>query len=498
MVAAFSVRQTRLWIGLLGCLSALSGYSPDASSQQSYSNDIQARIEQANRPQSGSASASGSLPSLREIYAPRNFAPLWIGGTAPTAQAIALIRVLCSAETYGLRSAEYLNCTGFEHLLTGPAPGEPSPPVDAEFDIGLTTGAMRFLQHVHFGRIEPRQAGFDLGFARPPLPYGPMLVELSTASDIVAVIARIEPQLEHYALLKQALARYQLLATGQAVPTRAELQSAPYEGRIRQIELTLERWRWLPAFQTPPIIVNIPQFRLFAFDSTQDLKAQMLQMDVIVGGTFPKLRTPVFAADLKYVIFRPYWDVPYDIAQKEMLPKLRRNPDFGEKQHLELVHGPEDRARVVPFSAANLKLLAAGKLRLRQRPGPDNALGLIKFMLPNSYNVYLHSTPAHGLFNRAHRAFSHGCIRVSDPVALADHVLRNAAETWTPAAITAAMNGSDTFRVDLKTPIQVLILYATAFATEGGAVQFFDDIYGYDRRLARQLGLPQLTANRRH
>ena len=224
-------------------------------------------------------------------------------------------------------------------------------------------------------------------------------------------------------------------------------------------------------------------------------------MNVIVGRTFPKLRTPVFVADLKYVVFRPYWDIPYSITQKEMLPELRTKPDFGKKQHLEIVDGPGDSAPVVPFSSRNLDLLAAGKLRLRQQPGPDNALGLMKFMLPNPYNVYLHSTPAHRLFNQARRAFSHGCIRVSDPVALASQVLRNAADTWTPDAITAAMSGpdaTDARRVNLKTPIRVLILYGTALAQEDGSVLFFDDIYRHDRKLEGLLGLPVLVAERSH
>ena len=399
---------------------------------------------------------------------------LWIQNGAATPQALALTRVLCSAETYGLRSADYLDCAHFS-------------PTAPELDETLTLAARRFLQHIHFGRVEPRQAGFDLGFERAPLRYDRILLQLSTAPDIEPVIAALEPPFEHYRLLKKALARYRMLAAGRVTPTRAELLSAPYAKRIRQIELTLERWRWLPEFHTPPIIVNIPQFRLFAFQSTRDLKAEIVQMDVIVGRTFPKLRTPVFAADMKYVVFRPYWDVPYSITQKEMLPDLRRKPDFWKKQHLELVAGPGDTAAVVPFSPAALEQLAAGKLRLRQQPGADNALGLIKFMLPNPYNVYLHSTPANRLFKQARRTFSHGCIRVSDPVTLADYVLRNATQTWTPQSITAAMNGTDTFRVNLKTPIRVLILYATALATEDGGILFFDDIYGHDRRLAQLL-----------
>lgn len=264
-------------------------------------------------------------------------------------------------------------------------------------------------------------------------------------------------------------------------------------GQIRKIELTLERWRWLPEFATPPIIVNIPQFRLFAFQSTRDLRSEILQMGVIVGRAFPRFRTPVFAADLKYVVFRPYWDIPYSITKQEMLPQLRRKSDFWQKQHLELVAGPADSAPVVPFTPANLNLLEAGKLRLRQQPGEDNALGLIKFMLPNGYNVYLHSTPARQLFGRSRRAFSHGCIRVSDPVMLATHVLRNTGGTWTPDAIMGAMNGSDTVRVNLKTPIRVMIVYATALAQEDGTVAFFDDIYGHDRKLEELMGLPAIT-----
>ena len=435
------IHRKPLWTGLLWCLSALS--------------------------------AGGALAAPQEL--------LWVqhNGT-PTTQAVALVHLLCSAEVYGLSSADYLDCPRFE-----PAPSQQA---GAQFDAELTTALVRFLAHVHYGRVDPRQAGFDLALDRPALHYDRLLTELSGAGDVGAVIARLEPPFQHYKLLKRALARYRQLSSGQAVPTHTELLNAPYERRIRQIELTLERWRWLPEFKTPPIIVNIPQFRLFAFRSTRDLKAEIVQMDVIVGRTFPKLRTPVFAADLKYVVFRPYWDVPYSIVQKEMLPELRRKPDFWKKQHLELVNGPGDAAPVVPFTPAALDQLAAGRLRLRQQPGADNSLGLIKFMLPNPYNVYLHSTPAHRLFSQARRAFSHGCIRVSDPVALADYALRNAAESWTPESITAAMNGTDTFRVNLKTPIRVLILYGTALATEDGGILFFDDIYGHDRRLSELLG----------
>jgi len=259
--------------------------------------------------------------------------------------------------------------------------------------------------------------------------------------------------------------------------------------RVRQIDLTLERWRWLPPFETPPIIVNIPQFRLFAFRTTEDRVADLLQMDVIVGKTYPRTQTPVFESDMRYVVFRPYWDIPPSILRNEMLPKIRANPGYLAAQRLQIVNGQGDNSPVVPPSPAAIEGLAAGKLRLRQMPGEDNALGLVKFMFPNTYNVYLHSTPAHRLFKESVRAFSHGCIRVSDPLALATYVMRDEPGGWTREKIDATMSGSTTVRVNLEHPIRVLILYGTALATEAGPILFFDDLYGLDRKLEHQLGL---------
>ena len=259
--------------------------------------------------------------------------------------------------------------------------------------------------------------------------------------------------------------------------------ATPLTRRVGQIELTLERWRWLPAFETPPIIVNIPQFRLFAFRSTADRKADILQMDVIVGRAYASMQTPVFAADMRYVIFSPYWDVPRSIATRELSPLIRRDPQYLSTQHLEIVQGSEDSSRPLPPTAENLAALDAGRVRLRQQPGADNALGTIKFVLPNVYDVYLHATPAHRLFRQSQRAFSHGCIRVSDPVALAVHVLRDTPGDWTAQRVQEAMDGTNARRVELARPIRVMILYGTALATESGETLFFEDIYGHDRRL---------------
>jgi murein L,D-transpeptidase YcbB/YkuD len=263
--------------------------------------------------------------------------------------------------------------------------------------------------------------------------------------------------------------------------------TTPFAKRVEQIELTLERWRWLPAPQAPMIVVNIPQFKLFAFQSADDHESSLLRMGVIVGQAFPHTQTPVFFADMKYVVFRPYWDVPLSIARRETLPNIQRRHDYLQRNHFELVRGQGDNSPVVAATPENIAQLASGAVRVRQLPGDDNALGEIKFMLPNSYNVYLHSTPAKRLFDESSRAYSHGCIRVSDPTALAEYVLRHAETPWDKQRIEAAMNGEPNQRVYLNKPIPVMIMYGTAMPLESGVVQFFDDIYGHDAKLAKLL-----------
>jgi murein L,D-transpeptidase YcbB/YkuD len=252
--------------------------------------------------------------------------------------------------------------------------------------------------------------------------------------------------------------------------------TTPMATRIQQIELSLERARWLPPWRdSPPIIVNIPQFRLFAFRTAQDFEQDILQMDVIVGAAFRGRHTPVFAADMRYIVLQPYWDVPRSILVKELLPDIQADPQWIDRNGYEIVRGQSDDARPLPVTAQNVQLLARGTLRLRQKPEPKNALGHVKFMFPNRHNVYLHDTPARELFSRSRRAFSHGCIRVSDPMALLAHVMRDD-PTWNEARRDEALASPIPVRVPLPRPIRVFILYGTALATEAGATLFFDDI----------------------
>ncbi|WP_428128128.1 L,D-transpeptidase family protein [Candidatus Binatus soli] len=259
--------------------------------------------------------------------------------------------------------------------------------------------------------------------------------------------------------------------------------NVPLKTRVQQLQLTLERYRWVPPdFPEPPIVVNIPEFRL---RTMRRQPAHYLTMRVVVGRAM-RTQTPVFANNMRYLIFRPYWLVPPSIQRAELVPKTRRDPDYLADHGFEVVDGS---GNVVPSSPATDEVISglrSGALSIRQLPGPKNALGLVKFMFPNQYNVYMHGTPEQELFARSRRDFSHGCIRVEDPVALAAWVLRDKPE-WTVDRIRATMNGDTTVQVNLNKPVPVLILYSTAVVEPDGEVRFFDDIYGYDASLARVL-----------
>lgn len=267
--------------------------------------------------------------------------------------------------------------------------------------------------------------------------------------------------------------------------THAALR-VPIAWRARQIELALERLRWMPDLGPGrTVILNIPMFRLWALDAPD--AAPALTMRAIVGRAL-KTTTPVFADEIQYLIFRPYWNIPRSILVNEVLPAVNRNPGYLARNDMEIVRGESDGSPAVAATAENLALLAAGRLRLRQRPGEQNALGRVKFVFPNDSSVYLHDTPARTLFARSRRDFSHGCVRLEEPAALATWALKDQ-PGWDEAAVLAAMEGAPSRRVDLAQAIQVILFYVTAmvFDADGGAVHFADDIYRHDVRLDRVL-----------
>jgi murein L,D-transpeptidase YcbB/YkuD len=272
--------------------------------------------------------------------------------------------------------------------------------------------------------------------------------------------------------------------------TRGAL-SFPIGGRVRQIELALERLRWLPEMRGKRIaILNIPMFYLWGWNGNALDGAPSMGMRTIVGRA-ARTQTPVLNKQMEGIIFRPYWNIPSSILRSEILPTVERDRAFLLRENMEIVRGTSDDAPAVELSEENLAQLARGQgqLRLRQRPGPRNALGLIKFVLPNEEHVYLHDTPGKALFARPRRDFSHGCVRVADPVALAEWALEEE-QDWHRDRILAAAEDSlhVSHYVRLTRPIGVVLFYATAFVDPNdGAIHFAEDIYGHDATLERAL-----------
>ncbi|MCW5664124.1 MAG: L,D-transpeptidase family protein [Piscinibacter sp.] len=459
-------------------------------------------------------------------------AALWLAGTW-TSAALAAPRWLDDAgrPLPGARDALALLATAGDDGLDPrdyDAAGLAARAPDAAWAAALEANLLRYLRHLHGGRVTPRDLGF--GVVAAPLPAAELarrLDEAVAAGRLVALADELRPAFVQYRQLRAALAAYRTLAAAGAWPvlpappapqalrqrlqalgdlpadapdtgsdddatladavrhfqarhglaadgvpgraTQAALNVTPAQ-RVRQIELALERLRWLPPRSARPVVaVNIPMYRLWAWDAGRDDAHPALSMGVIVGRAL-NTRTPVFADEMRWLVFRPSWHVPRSIVRDEILPALARDPSYLARHDMELTQVPGE---ALP--------------RIRQRPGPSNALGLVKFIFPNDANVYLHGTPAPRLFAQPRRDFSHGCVRVEDPVALAQWVLKDRPE-WTREAILAAMNGGDSRQVDLSAPLPVLLYYLTAMVMpEDGQLHFAADIYGHDAALERAL-----------
>jgi murein L,D-transpeptidase YcbB/YkuD len=284
--------------------------------------------------------------------------------------------------------------------------------------------------------------------------------------------------------VKQFQSRHILDSDGIVGKQTIEALNVPLTARVLQIELAMERGRWLPRLDDrPTIFVNVALFRLWASDPVAGTTP--LRMRVVVGQSLDH-RTPLFVETMKYVVFRPYWNPTYNITTREILPKARRDPSYLQRENLEIVATGADDAAALPATAENLDAVARGRLFIRERPGPGNSLGLAKFIFPNDESVYMHGTPATQLFARTRRDFSHGCIRLEDPLALAEFVLRDQPD-WTRERIQAAMQGERPKRVNLREPLAVVLFYDTVHVNSEGIVHFVDDIYGHDRELADAL-----------
>lgn len=461
-----------------------------------------------------------------------------------------LLTALSEAEARGLRGRDYDLAWLEDAVAKAETAALPPGPERARLDFTLSLGLLRYVSDLHIGRVDPRKVGFKIDVEPRHSALLAEAGAALAAGDVAGLIARAEPSSPLYERLIRALARYRVLARevqepalvfatkvspGDPLPealalfrylaaigdaeglvepvadplvestlagdvlvalrrfqerhglkpdgiigagTAAAL-AAPLEYRVRQIELTLERLRWLPDLGGGPLVaVNIPEFRLWVFNGGEE---PVMNMAVVVGKGL-NTQTPVFLKQMRSIVFSPYWNVPYSITRKEYVPKLAMDPGYLARHDYELV-GPGAEGGV---TTENLRALRSGVLRMRQRPGKQNALGGIKFDFPNEESVYLHSTPQKGLFARERRALSHGCVRVEEPIKLAQFVLADQAD-WTAERIEKEMQRGRPFTLKLSRSVPVLLFYATAVVGTDGRAAFFEDLYGHDRRLDQAL-----------
>lgn len=485
---------------------------------------------------------------LRNFYAPRAYAPAWLANGRPTPQAMAVIAILDAADAKGINAVDY-DATRWPDRIRALAGANADVqarfdlalsaslmryisdlhigrinPRNLRFDLDIETKKYylpRLLEDIQkapdprtiLDQVEPpydeykrlqaalaayRRLAADAAMEKPlpevkSLKPGdaydalPQLAQRLRRVGDLAPDAKVEAKVYSGAIveaMKRFQGRHGLAADGVVSARTFKQLNVPLGVRARQIEWALERWRWAPAdFDRPPIVVNIPEFILRAWSDERGHAG--LTMRVVVGQAFQH-QTPVFEAAMRYLVFRPYWNVPPTIQSKELVPHAAKDPNYLARNGYELVSADDKPLPSSTVDAAILARLRSYDLSIRQKPGPNNALGLVKFMFPNQNNVYLHSTPSQELFSRSRRDFSHGCVRVEDPTALASWVLRDQPQ-WTPEKIKAAMNGKEPSQVNLRDPIPVLIIYTTATVDADGTVRFLEDIYSHDAALQNAL-----------
>jgi len=499
------------------------------------------------------AELSGERRSdVRRLYDTVAYEPIWIVNSRLSRQAVDVIAYLRGIDSRGLKPADY-GVAELGSLVAGLDSGAASPALLARIELSLSRTLFQALADLHRGRVDPAALGIDLPrgtsldlqrvivdvsraehvapvieSVEPGYPgYAALIVALSryraladsgllAPPDPARVVrpGELYPGVHHLARVLAALGdlpsavvpapdddrfdgviadavtafqrRHGLEPDGVLGRATMAALRVPVHDRIRQIDLALERWRWLP-HEPPPryILVNLPEFRLRAYDRR---KSAPLALNVIIGQARGH-RTPTFTATMRGVVFHPYWDVPLSIARNELVPIIRRKPEYLVNSGFEIVRGPGENEPVYAPTAGNLARVAAGTLRLRQRPGPGNALGTVKLVFPNPYRVFLHDTPGRGLFERPRRDFSHGCIRVERPATLTEFVL-GLEPGWDTTAVRAALGEMRTRQVNVTHPLAVYVQYFTASVDEAGVVHFHPDLYRRDATLAAALNHP--------
>ncbi len=482
-------------------------------------------------------SAAKRLKEIGAHYAEAGYEPIWLAGGAATPKAEAMLKIIARAEEDGLRASDY-DLAALEAMRANVG----NEAVAAEFDSRLSLAAVAFGQHLNAGRINPAEFNREIVIYPREVSADIILKGLRRTKNVVAYVRLLAPHTQRYERLRLALAQYRRIAANGGYSTIAEgkvlkpgasdpriptirkrmneagllenvasdetydetlakavmafqermgleavgtigpqtlaAMNTPIEDRIATMEINLERNRWMQnEFGPYHIFANLADQVVKVVRNDKTVHAEIIQ----VGQ--PYHRTPVFTDTMEYVEFNPYWGVPPSIAVNEYLPKLRSNPGVLSAQNISLFSG----GKKISPSAVNWSSFGKGNFpfSLRQEPGKGNALGRVKFMFPNQFNVYMHDTPSKSKFEATQRYFSHGCLRLNNPLKMAEVLLEQ--EGWDRKRIDATVAGGKNTVAKLKTPIPVIIAYLTTFVNKDGSVHFREDVYGRDKILVKAL-----------
>lgn len=394
------------------------------------------------------------------FYERRAYEPTWVSDPARAAEALGLLR---RAPEHGLVLADYNENTLTRAFSSLESDGEPkSAQAIARLDLALTEALLSLGRDVALGRTRPDAIDARWKAMRTP-PDLPGSLSQALTGSLAAWLDSIRPPHPEYAALQKLLA-------GSTAPD------------TWLIALNMDRWRWMPDdLGDRHLLVNIPAFHMTAREHGR----AVLDMKVVVGTT--DHATPIFSGNMKTIVFSPYWNVPDSIAEGETAPAAARDPGYLARNNIDILRIAKGDTSIVSPSDVdwdNPDELKA--LSFRQRPGAGNALGHVKFLFPNKYDVYLHDTPADALFARPGRALSHGCVRLEQPEELANYVLRDSPE-WNDKRIREAMHAGTEKQVALKEEIPVHIVYFTVWPNDTGGVDSWADLYGYDAKQADHL-----------
>jgi len=492
------------------------------------------------------------MDELRSFYADRAWRPAWFLEGVPVPAVPAFLRALGKAEEEGLFPEDYHLKT--IHTLLGSLeklPAERKSAMTADLEILLTDAYLSYTTHLYHGRMEPGRLTSQWPVQKRAASKLPGFDDIPDAGQFERRLEGLLPAYPEYRQLRVVLARYRrieaaggwpvisggklmkgqrnprvaslkrrLFLSGElsALPVRnrdlfdaalekavrsfqrahnlkedgvaggetLRLMNIPVRERIGQIRLNMERWRWMPRNSDRFILVNIPAFSMKVVEKGK----VVLKMKTIVGKQ--ENPTPSFGNRMTHIEINPTWNVPTSIVRKEIIPKVKRNPGYLSSEQIRIYQDWRPGSKEISPGSLDWKKIDPRSFpyHLVQDPGPKNPLGRIKFLFPNSHDVYMHDTPSRHLFNRQGRTFSHGCIRLEKPIDLAEYLLRNDTG-WKKAQIMKKINSGQRLLIALRNPIPVHLVYFTVWSDETGLVYFRDDLYEYDRYLGKAMNHQQ-------